>query len=57
MFKLSLVEKHGPPSKFFLIYTLLTCMVSRYTVVECLLVSLHCLCLYFTSASAAGSKA
>jgi len=56
MFKLLLVEKHSPPSTFFLIYTPLTCIVSQYTVVECLLVSLHQLCLYFTSASAAGSK-
>jgi len=53
----SLLKNIVPPSTFFLIYTLLTCIVSQYTVSECLLVSLHWLCLYFTSASAAGSKA
>jgi len=58
MFKLLLVEKDSPPSTFFLIYTLPTCIVSQYYTVlyKCLLVSLHYLCLYFTNASAAGSK-
>jgi len=40
MFKLSLVEKHNLPYPFFLIYTLLICIVSQYTVFECLLASL-----------------
>jgi len=39
MFKLLLAEKRSPPSTFFLIYAFLTCIVSQYTVVECLVVS------------------
>jgi len=57
MFKLSLVEIYSPASTFFLIYRLPTCVAFPYTVVECLLVWLHKFCLYFTTASTAGSKA
>jgi len=32
MFKLLLVEKHSLPSTLFLIYMLLPCIVSQYTV-------------------------
>jgi len=35
MFKLSLVEKDSPPPTFFLIYTLLTCIVYLYYYTAC----------------------